>query len=145
MIKEETERTERNIIKSLKPKVKSLVIELRRLGIETVWSCQGYTGWGNNFPWICVAIKDLDRVKIIVNLYNKTVEQSKEEKNRIFWTILNSPAALIPNMQGKNFSLEELQESALNFAETLKELNYVPEEIKHEPQNRILLGSFFYF
>jgi len=113
-------------IKGLKPKIKPLVSELIRLDVETVWSCEGNNNWGDKFPWVAIALKDLDKAKKLVNLYNKMIKEAGRE-DEIFWITLDSPAALMPDIKNKKIPLEKLQENALRFAEFISNLNEIPE------------------
>jgi hypothetical protein len=106
------------------PKVRSLVNELQRLGIETFSSCQGHLESGLKYPWIDIVPEDARKLLSLVTWYNIQVYK-KKAKSKVVWIILpRATMRLKPDENG--FSLKELQESAMDFAKKLQELKNIP-------------------
>ena len=106
------------------PRIKDLVAELQRLGIETFSSCEGHVDEGSKYPWIDIVSKHAEEILRIVAWYNTQVYRNETE-SEVLWTIL--PRATMKLQPEKNgFSLEELQQSAVEFAKKLQGLKKIP-------------------
>ncbi|MBZ9569478.1 hypothetical protein KJA16_00965 [Patescibacteria group bacterium] len=108
------------------PKIRDLVIGLRRWGINTGMSCQGdYERFP--FPWIDISSKDTRKLLAICGWYNV---QKRPFLETIKWVILpmtwpsgKISIRLVP--RGEE-SLEKLQESAIEFGKFLQKLPELP-------------------
>jgi len=108
------------------PKIRALVIGLRRWGINTVMSCQGHDR-GFPFPWIDISSKDTDKLLVICGWYNVLKRPFLET---IKWVILPmtfpSGKISIRLLPKGEESLEKLQESAIEFGKFLQKLPELP-------------------
>lgn len=123
----EVEEIERRTKRKIEPKIRVSVIALRRWGINTIFSCQGHRD-RFPFPYIIISTKDVDKAIKLCGWYNL---RDKRTRGDIDWVILpmrfpsgDVSIRLVPRGKG---TLEELQESAIEFGEALQNLQKLPE------------------
>ncbi|RLC80355.1 MAG: hypothetical protein DRI61_05940 [Chloroflexi bacterium] len=116
------------MIDRLDPKIRDLVMGLQRIGIRTELSCQGHFKRGFPYPWVDSDLRDWPKLFKVVAWYNLQVHD-RRTRSKVVWVIMPRPffklVRLMPDV--RNFSLRELQRSAVEFGRMLRKLRGVPE------------------
>lgn len=126
----EVEEIERSKKRKIDPEIKPLVIQLRRWGIDTQFSCQGHKRL-LPFPWIMISSKDVYKFHFLSGLFNL---QNRPMLSEIQWGTITYtyPSEIsirvLPIKIGhdKPPSLGDLQQLAIDFSKFLERLQELP-------------------
>jgi hypothetical protein len=130
---EEVEGAKDKLGTLIDPKIKDLVIGLMFLEIQTIQSCQGHSGYGHGlpYPWVDINPKSAGKLLRIVYWYNIRAYQKNKDTNKAVTWILLPRATIRLRPERKDFSLEELQEGAIDFGIKLQGLKKIPKLYKY--------------
>lgn len=154
----EVEKIEIRRKRKIDPKIRPLVMGLRKWRIETKMSCQGHED-RFPFPWIDISLQDTGKLLAICGWYNLKERpflekikwvilpwyniQKRLTLKKIRWAMLSMtwPSGeisirLVP--QG-NAPLRKLQESAIEFGKYLQEISELPMKLKEESGQALTL------
>ncbi len=111
---------------NLDQKISILVMNLLRLGIRSLSSCQGHRNHGLPYPWVDIDSCDAKKVVNLVTWYNLLVYR-KETRSRVPWIIL--PRATFRIMpEQRELDLKVLQTSAEDFGAKIRTLKRIPDK-----------------
>ena len=122
-VRKEVERIRDRLEMPIDPKIKDLVIGLRRWGIETTASCEGHLNHGYPYPWVDIDRKDLEKITRIVGIWWSGKDKDHPATDQTRWVI--KPFAtfvrIVPEDK-KSRSLKEMQKDAVAFGKYLQTL-----------------------
>lgn len=119
-VKKEVAQMRDSLGMGVDPKVKELVIGLRRWGINTLGSCQGHHNRASSFPWVDVPIKQARLLAKIVSWQNRpNLPNGKPNVNT--W-VLRPGANIRLFPDNRQRPLEEMQKDAIEFGLFLQNL-----------------------
>jgi len=123
-VRKEVERIRDKMGMPIDPKIKELVIGLRRWRIETLGSCEGHLEEGLPYPWVDIDPKDILRVAKIIAHWWSGKENLHPATDQPRWVI--KPFAgiirIIPEDK-KSRSLQEMQKDAIAFGRYLQQIS----------------------
>ncbi len=106
--------------KPIDPKIKDLVIGLKRCGIATKASCEGHKGRGRSYPWVSVPTNQAKTLARVVAWQNRP-KLPDGQANTNIWVLRPSfDIYLVP--EDTNRPLKKMQEEAIQFGLFLQNL-----------------------
>ena len=103
--------------------IQELVFVLKKIGIETIASCEGHLGsdFHTNFPWVAFYPNNLDFLKDIIKEYNEN-KLSEERWEVSFSRVLKEKPVYLLKPKHDYKDIHYLQEQSFNLKNYLKEI-----------------------
>ena len=121
-VKKEVENIKDSLGKPIDPKIKDLIVGLRRWDIETLMSCEGHED-GLKYPWVDVDLGSIEKLARIISIWWKDKGDNVPASDQPRWLmkVFAGMVRIIPENKDTR-TLQEMQEDAENFGKFLQEI-----------------------